>query len=105
MVKKIIYTAYDASTNIGIWVTDGTSSGTSELLAGTQPNNHNLNPYDLTLVGNKILFVGTDSSGNQGLWVTDGTAGGTSEILPGAQGPYNLSPGPSINSPGPLALF
>ena len=68
----------------GLWVTDGTSAGTSELsVAGANTAGVGLEPSDFTPLGSEALFVGLDAT-RLGLWVTNGTSAGTSEIsLPG----------------------
>src|SRR5262249_25940915 len=72
-----------AGSDEGLWVTDGTASGTTEIMSGLG------GPQDLTAFGNKVLFAaGTAFSRN--LWVTDGTAAGTSEIIVAGAGPDGL---------------
>jgi ELWxxDGT repeat protein len=76
----------------GLWVTNGTAAGTSELVPGAGPSG--LNPYDMTVFGADMLFGGTNASGLVGLWETDGTAGGTQEItvIAGANPSLGLTP-------------
>jgi ELWxxDGT repeat protein len=74
-----LFIGLDANGRYGLWVTDGTSAGTSEL-AVARAYSGGLSPSDITVVGNKALFVGVDASGNEHLWVTDGTAAGTNEL-------------------------
>jgi ELWxxDGT repeat protein len=71
----------------GLWVTDGTAAGTTEIggpgniginnayAGGLLPGN-----TDFTVFNGEVLFLGRDTVGNVGLWVTDGTAAGTQEI-------------------------
>lgn len=80
--NKAIFAGADKSNENGLWVTDGTSAGTSELkVAGA--NSLGLlagdNTYDADFIslGAKVLFVGWDADGDTGLWITDGTAAGT----------------------------
>jgi ELWxxDGT repeat protein len=74
-----LFEGLDASSNFNLWVTDGTSGGTSELkVAGAF---RELSPTDLTVFGNKVLFEGAGTDGDN-LWVTNGTAAGTSELHP-----------------------
>ena len=56
----------------GLWVTNGTVAGASELVLGGASG---LNPYDMTVFGADMLFGGTNATGQVGLWETDGTAG------------------------------
>jgi serralysin len=82
--SKALFGGQDAAGNYGLWVTDGTASGTSELsVSGTSPS-FGLSPSDITVFGSKALFDGHDAAGNYGLWVTDGTASGTSELSSGS---------------------
>jgi ELWxxDGT repeat protein len=83
---KALFAGFDSNGHINLWVTDGTSGGTSELtVTNADPsglfynNGTALNP-DFTVVGNKVLFEGYDVNGHVNLWVTDGTATGTSEL-------------------------
>jgi hypothetical protein len=74
---KALFTGENASGHEGLWVSDGTTAGTSELtIAGM---GFNEDP-DFTVIGNKVLFDSTDASGHPNLWVTDGTVAGTSEL-------------------------
>jgi ELWxxDGT repeat protein len=81
--SKVLFQGEDANGHVNLWVTDGTSAGTSELtVAGGYSFGlfyQHLNP-DFTVLGNKVLFQGYDASGKDGLWVTDGTSAGTSEL-------------------------
>ena len=70
---------------MGLWVTNGTSLGTSELtgIANAYAGGlfaSGVNP-DLTANGNVALFDGYDKSGHLQLWVTNGTVAGTSEVV------------------------
>jgi ELWxxDGT repeat protein len=89
--SKALFEGEDASGNGGLWVTDGTAAGTSELsVAGASSGG--LDPNFFTVFGSKVLFGGEDSSGNRGLWVTDGTAAGTSEIATASNAYGGLGP-------------
>ena len=80
--SKLLFAGLDLSDHPNLWVTDGTSAGTSELNVGNSFPNGLLdvvNP-DFTVLGTKMLFSGVDAAGHIGLWVTDGTVPGTSEL-------------------------
>jgi ELWxxDGT repeat protein len=65
----------------GLWVTDGTGAGTSEIsVAGADIAGFGLEPSGFTLLGSEVLFSGTDALSQPNLWVTDGTSAGTSEL-------------------------
>jgi ELWxxDGT repeat protein len=76
--------------NSGVWVTNGTSAGTSELsIAGAYSGGLfglSSPPPNFAALGNKVLFQGWDAQIRSGLWVTDGTSAGTSEIVAGLAG-------------------
>jgi len=92
--NEVLFNGTDASEYQGLWVTNGTAAGTSELgVSGASPGG--FNPSDLTVFGNRVLFAGTDATGYSGyagtgnvdLWVTNGTGAGTSELT-GISGAY-----------------
>ncbi len=89
---RLLFNAGDADGRFGLWITDGTGTGTKEIqVAGAYESGQGLNPHDMTAFGdNEILFVGTDAAGDTGVWVTDGTSAGTVEIASGA--PLGLNP-------------
>jgi ELWxxDGT repeat protein len=71
----------------GLWVTDGTAAGTTELqIAGAGAF---FNPGGFTAFGNEVLFSATDEQGETSLWVTDGTSAGTREIPVSGADPRN----------------
>ena len=84
--SRALFVGYDASAHPNLWVTDGTSAGTSELtVAGASSSGLFSNLYvdqepEFTVFGAKAVFLGTDASGHRNLWVTDGTSAGTSEL-------------------------
>ena len=81
----VLFNGLGSNDEPGLWVTDGTAAGTSELSVELSTG---LNPQFITNFNGKALFAGADpSSTGDGLWVTDGTAAGTSEIGgPGSTG-------------------
>jgi ELWxxDGT repeat protein len=87
----LLFTGRDASSDIGLWVTNGTAAGTVELgglgndgISGIQKGG--LDPQNLTVVmfGShgpvEVLFRGFDESGGPGLFVTEGTVASTHEL-------------------------
>ncbi len=86
---QAVFDGADVIDHVNLWVTDGTSAGTSELMVfGADPsglfyfNNQSNQQPDFALFGDKVLFRGQDSSGVIGLWSTNGTSAGTTEIIP-----------------------
>jgi ELWxxDGT repeat protein len=95
---EVLFAGLDASNHVGLWTTNGTAAGTSELTGITAAAN-SFDPQDLTVFNGEVLFNGFDSSFKEGLWVTNGTASGTYELtgISGASSftgmdPYNLTP-------------
>jgi hypothetical protein len=113
---KALFVGIDGFGTIGLWITDGTASGTKELKAkgaytGGLFFNKNYFGPDFTAFGNAVLFLGMDAKGNHKLWTTDGTSAGTKEIkVKGAfsAGLLNFSPsswGPIFTVLAPNAML
>jgi ELWxxDGT repeat protein len=88
---EMLFAGDDASGNQGLWVSNGTASGTYELTgpweisngSGSTSKTYGITPRDLTLFNGKVYFDGQSFGSNgsnslTGLWVTDGTNSGTS---------------------------
>ncbi len=83
---KVVLAAFDGNGGLGLWISDGTAAGTTEIgglngagITGASPSG--LNPSFGTSYKGKVYFAGKDShSGVPGLWSTDGTAAGTTEL-------------------------
>ncbi|TYL87677.1 hypothetical protein FXB40_40025 [Bradyrhizobium rifense] len=99
---KTYFTGRDASTNINLFVTDGTSAGSHEIVVNGAAAT-GLNPTNLSVVNGKIMFDGVDASGKTSLWVSDGTSAGTVEL---SSQPGSLVPGPFgvVNPPPPASV-
>ena len=85
---RILFEGVDASGHRNLWVTDGTSAGTSELtVAGADSAGlfYEIDPQ-FTALGNKALFVGADATRHSNLWITDGTSAGPHELAVGRGG-------------------
>ncbi|HKV06937.1 MAG TPA: ELWxxDGT repeat protein [Thermoanaerobaculia bacterium] len=70
----------------GLWSTDGTTAGTTQLLGSTA------DVYSLAPFLGTALFSASDAAGDQELWKTDGTLAGTvrvKDIHPGASSAPN----------------
>ena len=68
-----------------------TNSGTASQITDSALSS-DLDPLNLTAVGNTLFFSGTDASGNGDLYVSDGTAGGTHMIAASNTGSGGLMP-------------
>jgi ELWxxDGT repeat protein len=90
---EVLFAGEDASDDYGLWETNGTAAGTSELtgIAGAAPFGlfFAAQPVEpnFTVFNGEVLFEGNDVSGHLGLWVTNGTAAGTDELT-GISGAY-----------------
>jgi ELWxxDGT repeat protein len=87
----VLFVGSDNSGTMGLWETNGTAAGTSELRIFGAATIGGLNPRDLTELNGEVLFNGTASS-NIGLWVTNGTGAGTHELIGISGAGANLSP-------------
>jgi len=76
-----LFIGADAAGQEGLWVTNGTAAGTSELTGVGGAYSGGLYPSDITVLGGEVLFEGQDATANEGLWVTDGTVAGTYELI------------------------
>src|SRR5437667_295325 len=96
MATLVLFQAKSASYGYELWVTNGTTAGTS--LVKTIYSGGNALPQNLTYLGNsshKVVFSATDgASQSHGfeLWVTNGTSAGTYLVA-------DLNPGPSSSNP------
>lgn len=71
------------TTQTGLWTTDGTFPGTTQVAGGMTPTR------GLAAVGRNVVFAATTSASGPELWISDGTASGTRmirDINPGATG-------------------
>lgn len=83
-----------------LWVSDGTSTGTTEV-ADINPGN--TGPYSepasqLAAIGGAVFFANDDPAHGVELWRSDGTAAGTGLFL-------DLDPGPAGSFPGDLTVI
>jgi ELWxxDGT repeat protein len=101
--KTALFAGRDAGGNVNLWVTDGTSAGTSQLkVAGAYRKG--LNPQNFYVLGNHVLFNGRDESGNPQLWTTDGTSSGTLELQAKDASAAGLNPYAITALPTPQAV-
>ena len=84
-----------------LWVTDGTSGGTQEVV-DLNPGSASSNPSFLTVYHGKIYFTANDGVNGWELFCSDGTAAGThivSDLYPGARGVFDDGTGTSSIHP------
>ena len=98
-----LFSANNGSDGIELWVTDGTTAGTSQLVdinpgtfvSGGLTLGNSSSPSGFIAAlggGGRTLFVATTASSGTELWVTDSTAAGTSMVV-------DLVPGGGSSSP------
>ncbi len=102
--NEVLFEGADSAGHFGLWETNGTSAGTTEIGgindAGVSgAGSAGLDPSQMVAFGNEVLFQGTDSTGHISLWETNGTAAGTTEIgglknagVSGASPSFGLEP-------------
>ena len=75
MGSQALFVATDSTGDFGLWVDDGTASGTTELETGQQ-GAYSLWPSNFVVIGGRAYFLATDSTGKVGVWTTDGDGRG-----------------------------
>ena len=94
---EVLFRGIDTGGAVGLWKTNGTAPGTSEIAGINGTALAGINPTDITVFGGEVLFNGASGAnaagpaGHLGLWMTDGTtATGTAE-LGGSTGIFGAS--------------
>ena len=92
--SRMLFRATDPKTGRELWVTDGTTAGTTvlDIRSGTGSSS----PTYLTRMGNVVLFSASDGVFGTELWKSDGTKNGTvrvSDIISGggSSNPQNIT--------------
>ncbi len=90
---KLLFSGTDTNGQTGLWVSDGTSTGTAELaVSGAGQAGLTPNLSDIVSFGGCVYFAGVDAQGSVGLWSSDGTAAGTTELAVSGAGPNGVAP-------------
>ena len=90
---QIFFAGTDASGSIGLWKSDGTAAGTTELnISNAAPGGVAPTSSNIVSFNGLTYFAGHDASGNIGLWVTDGNGGDTHEITASNSSANGLAP-------------
>jgi ELWxxDGT repeat protein len=97
--KQALFWALDTSGTFGVWISNGTVAGTTELAPGLSPA---LEPFTVLSTVHKAIFFCLDASTFTQLCVTDGTPAGTQSITFLAGG---FQPNSPIVSLGSRAVF
>jgi ELWxxDGT repeat protein len=93
---KVVFAANDGSTGREIWVTDGSTNGTS-LLKDIYPGGES-NPDNFIKLGNTVYFTALGPAAGIELWRTDGTFAGTQRYV-------DIYPGTTGSTPQDLIVF
>ena len=85
---RLYFSADDSETGKELWVSDGTSEGTT-LLKDIKSGSSSSFPRNLTVFGDRLYFSADDGENGRQLWVSDGTTEGTIPV--GADNPFAYS--------------
>ncbi|GEM_PF-1195728 len=94
---KLVFTAFTDALGRELYVSDGTSAGTS-LVKDINPGTNYSYIYNLTAFNNRAFFSATDGVHGSELWASDGTGAGTSMVA-------DINAGSSDSSPGGFTVF
>ena len=86
--NKLYFNAADSLHGAELWVTDGTTAGTSLVVDAWQGTGSGY-PYAMTVYNGSMIFSDDDSIHGRELWISDGTTAGTvmlKDINPGLNG-------------------
>jgi ELWxxDGT repeat protein len=78
--NKIVFEAFNTSTNRELWITDGTEVGTTILKDLNTGKGWGTSIDNSTVVNNVLLFNGSNGNNGFELWKTDGTEAGTTML-------------------------
>jgi ELWxxDGT repeat protein len=95
--NKVYFMADDGVHGEELWVSDGTTAGTT-LVKDINPGLEGSFPMYLKVFKGKLVFLAHSTSQGGELWNSDGTSAGT-QIL------KDINPGAANSEPGPLAIF
>ena len=94
-MAKVLFQADDGLNGNELWITDGTSVGTT-LLRAISVGITDSNPNGFTKLSNgKVLFQASSGANNGELWITDGTTAGTTLVKEIKAGYTNAGSNPS----------
>jgi len=85
---KLYFTYDDGVTGLELWVSDGTTAGTT-MLKDIWTGALSSLPRYFTLCNGKLYFQASTQTRSEGLWVTDGTAAGTQMLSSVYAAPFN----------------
>jgi ELWxxDGT repeat protein len=88
---RLVFSAWDGTNGIELWVSDGTAAGT-RMLADINPGSASATGNAALVIGKRLYFTADDGVSGQELWTTDGTPAGTYQVA-------DLNPGPGSSNP------
>jgi ELWxxDGT repeat protein len=95
---RLVFGANEGSTGRELWVTDGTTAGTT-LLKDINPGPGSSGRESFVALGDgRLVFSADDGNTGSELWVTDGTTVGTTLLK-------DINPGPGSSSPRDFAAL
>ncbi|PQJ80055.1 T9SS type A sorting domain-containing protein [Polaribacter porphyrae] len=95
--NKIIFEAFNTNTNRELWITDGSSAGTTILNDNNPGIGWGAYLDDAVVINGNLLFNGSNGNNGFEIWKTDGTALGTSQVK-------NIEDAPSSSTPLELSV-
>lgn len=100
----LLFAAKTATLGVELWISDGTSGGTTMLKDINSGNSgaDSSNPADFYVFNNLVLFIATDAPTGEEVWKTDGTPGGTTilkDINPGSGSSTSVELFPGFSFP------
>src|SRR5690606_39159847 len=76
---QLLFTADDGQTGRQLWVSDGTTNGTTRITGFEAPDA--IDPASEAIgIGSHYFFVAKDALAGRELWVTDGTVAGVQRL-------------------------
>ena len=89
--ERLFFTMESVDDGPELWVTDGTSQGTRQLV-DISPGQRGSHPQGLTVAGGRLYFSADDGVRGSELWVSDGTWEGTALVEDRATGKRGSNP-------------
>jgi ELWxxDGT repeat protein len=88
---ELFFNARNAGGLAGLWVSDGSAAGTSELVVANA-SSFGVGPVYLAPFQGEVYFSGSDPNTHRQLWASNGTAAGTSELAVTNSSTLGLTP-------------
>ena len=95
--NRFVFAADNGLNGLELWVTDGTSAGTT-LLKDIYSGSTGSSPQNFFTLGNRAYFIANNGTVGSELWVTDGTEAGTTLVK-------DIETGSNGSNPSRFAAF